>query len=407
MSTLSEILDLTRKHENLKKESINLVATKNAMSPLAKDMLKTDFGQRYCVGTPQETHNSNWLYPGVEYIAEIEKIGTKLGKELFGAGYFDFRPLSGSNAIAIILHSLTDAGNKIMRLSDTDGGHFATLPLAKRLGLKLIDFPYDKNELQIDVDRTIRLVEKEKPSLLIADASHVLFPHPVREITNAVGDTAPFSYDGSQVLGLIAGGQFQKPIEEGVCELHGATHKTFPGPQKSIICRKNDDEVAEKIRYGVFPALTSNSHLHHILALIITMLEMKEFGEDYAKQTISNAKALATYLCERGFRVSTEHRNFTESQQVWVESANAKEEMMLLGKANIFVNCVVLPSTSAFGLRLGTQEMTRYGMKEKDMEQIAEFMKDVIIGKKDIKVLKEKVINFRKDFQDVKYCLTE
>ncbi|MHA1782770.1 MAG: serine hydroxymethyltransferase, partial [Promethearchaeota archaeon] len=197
-----------------------------------------------------------------------------------------------------------------------------------------------------------------------------------------------------------------------------STHKTLPGPQHGALVSDREDLV-ELLKSCTFPALLSNHHLHNVAGLAIALAEMLEFGREYHKNVIENAKALGQALNERGFKVLMEHKGFTESHQIVVDITNFEKTIglggdieRLLEEANIIINRNLLPwdiiegrhYQNPGGLRLGTSEITRLGMGKSEMDEIAEFFKKLIIDKKDPKKVKEEVADFRKDFQTIKYC---
>jgi glycine hydroxymethyltransferase len=189
-------------------------------------------------------------------------------------------------------------------------------------------------------------------------------------------------------------------------------HKTFPGPQGGIIFT-DDEKLKKRIDDSVFPGLVSNHHLHHLAGLAIALAEMLEFGEAYAKQIVSNAKALAEALYERGFDVLCEKKGFTQSHQVLVDvTKNGKGTRVasFLEENNIILNKNLLPwdkldkSVDPSGIRIGTQELTRLGMKENEMAEIAEFIKSVVVDNRNVK---KGVIDFRNDFNKLKYSFND
>ena len=218
-------------------------------------------------------------------------------------------------------------------------------------------------------------------------------------------------YDGAHVLGLIAGGCFQDPLKEGADLLVGSTHKTFPGPQGGIILCKED--IAHKIDDAVFPGVVSNHHLHHLAALGIATAEMLEFGSAYSKQIIKNAKALAQELYELGFNVLCEDQGFTESHQLAMDVSNIGRAAKLakdLEANNVILNKNLFPwddvnrSDDPSGIRIGTQEITRSGLKEDEMAEIAQFIKKVTVDGKNVE---EEVTEFIKQYNTVKYAFKE
>jgi glycine hydroxymethyltransferase len=280
-------------------------------------------------------------------------------------------------------------------------------------------FPYDYDELTIDVDKTKerlrRLVsEGKKPTLAMFGGSVLPFPHPVKELAEVFHEVdAKINYDAAHVSGLIAGKTFQDPLREGADAVTMSTHKTFPGPQHGMVL--SWERYADEIKRATFPGLVSNHHLHAMAGVALTLAEMLEFGEAYAQQIIKNTKALGQALYMRGLKVLGEHRGFSESHILWIDIWEHGDGGKIEGEleaANIIVNRNLLPLdvrmgrhyTHPGGIRLGTQEVTRLGMRESDMETIADFIKRVVIDKKSSTQVKQDVTDFRKDFQQIHFC---
>jgi len=286
--------------------------------------------------------------------------------------------------------------------------------LAGKLGLNVVFLPFDKEEMNIDVDKAEKVIRDVEPDLVLFGASVFLFPHPVKELRDVAKEVeAVVAYDASHVLGLIAGKQFQNPLKEGADVVTSSTHKTFPGPQHGMIMCKT--EFKEAVDRAVFPGVLSNHHLHNVVALAIALCEMRAFGIDYAKQIVKNAKALAEALANEGFEVVAEHKGFTESHQVLVDlipsGLSGLEAEKMLERAGILVNRNLLPwdkergrnFRDPSGIRIGVQEVTRLGMREEEMKDVARFMADVLLRKKDVREVAKNVAEFRKDFVKIEY----
>jgi glycine hydroxymethyltransferase len=288
-------------------------------------------------------------------------------------------------------------------------------------GLKVRHFEYDEKELSIDVDKSIKRIKKmtragKSVNLLMFGASVFPFPHPVKEFREIADEMGAFvAYDGAHVAGLIAGGCFQDPLREGADVLSMSTHKTLPGPQGGLIL--SWQKYADRLRRATFPGLVSNHHLNSVAGKAIAFLEMLSFGREYAKQIISNAKALGQSLYEQGFNVLAEHKGFTESHTVLVDvtrtplkDGRACEEA--LEKANIIINRNLLPwdirehrhYLAPGGIRLGSSEVTKLGMRESDMKEIAAFIKRVVMDGETTEIVKRDVEKFRESFKKVRYC---
>jgi len=204
-----------------------------------------------------------------------------------------------------------------------------------------------------------RAIRETKPKLILLGASLFLFPHPIQEMLVAADEVdATLVYDASHVLGLIAGNKFQDPLREGADVVTSSTHKTFPGPQGALILCK--EALSDRIDRAVFPGTVSNHHLHHIAGLAVTLQEMIHFGEAYAAQIQSNAKALAQALYDAGFNVLCEHKGFTESHQIAIDVRDlggGDRVAKRLEEAYIITNKNMLPFDNEpdkpSGIRLG------------------------------------------------------
>jgi glycine hydroxymethyltransferase len=407
--------ELLSSHTEWRRLCLNLIAAENVQSPSVKAALASDLGGRYGTFKDTECVRIYTSYAGTQYIAEIANTTSLLARRVFQAEYVDIRPLSGNIADVVTIQGLTAPGETVVNTSAKDGGHTfymnvpETCPALRRRWEHLV---FDEEGVNVDVERSIELLERVKPRLVILGASHMLFPLPLREIADAARSLGAFvSYDASHVLGLIAGKEFQDPLREGAMIVHSSTHKTLGGPQGGIIF-SNEEEVFERVSRVVYPALQDNPHFNRILALGVCLSEMEEFGEAYAKQVIANSKALAEALHERGFHLLAEDRGFTESHLCRVDfkpyvSSGAKGSEML-ERANIIVSLSPMPGDTAetgrTGARVGVAEMTRMGMKEGEMEEIADFWKMVLIDKRDAEKVARKVADFRAGFQKVHYC---
>jgi glycine hydroxymethyltransferase len=405
-----EVIELVKKHNNWrKKECINLIASENVTSPLVDMVYLSDASHRYAEGLPFKR-----FYQGTKYIDELEEKANNVLGELFNAKFVDIRAISGTTANGAAFYSLANAGDKALVIPVFAGSHVSHTKygILGALGIKETEMPFNGDEMNIDLDATIKKIKEEKPKIIILGGTVILFEQPIREIKEVANEVgAHVIYDAAHVLGLIAGKRFQNPVVEGVDLTTSSTHKTFPGPQGGL-CMSNNEEAFKKYKRVIFPVFVSNHHLHRIAATIITAYEMKYFGEEYAENIIRNAKALAESLHEYGFKVLGEKKGFTETHQVVLnvkELGGGAYVAEYLEKCNIITNKNLIPGdTSAMvknpsGLRLGVQEMTRYGMGRSEMQYIAELIYKALIKKVDPEIIKKEVIEFRKNFQQIKY----
>lgn len=397
--------------------SLPMIASENVLSPLCREMLISDFHGRYAEGTPGHRY-----YEGCEIFDRVEEKAMELAKKLFNCSYADVRPTAGTTANIGILKALIKPGETATVLDLANGAHisFGKWGGAGVRGINLVSYPFNDDEMNIDVDGAVRLIKKTKPKLALNGRSVFLFPSPIKDIAEAAHDVGAYLvYDAAHVLGLIGGKQFQDPLREGADVMSGSTHKTLPGPQGGMLVSDHegktdkDKSFLRKLGFGIFPGVTSSYHLHHVAAKAIAFAEHLEFGEEYAKQTIKNAQRFAQALHERGFKVFGEKLGFTESHQILlaVGPGKGKEASKKLDNAGIVTNMNTIPGDedplNPSGLRLGTPELTRIGMKEKEMDEIAEFYARVLLKKDNPKKIKNDIKEFRKDFQELHYCFKE
>ncbi|UTB33800.1 MAG: serine hydroxymethyltransferase [Methanobacterium sp. ERen5] len=404
-----KIKEITKEHHNWMENSINLIASENITSTSVREALASDLSHRYAEGL-----SGCRLYEGCKYVDEIEDITVDLSKKIFKAEHANVQPISGVTANMASFFALAKHGDPMMALEVPVGGHIshASVSAAGIRGLKVSPHPFDETKMNIDPDAMKKDILEKKPKIVLLGGSLFLFPHPVEEAREAADEVgAKVMYDGAHVLGLIAGGYFQDPLKEGADLLVGSTHKTFPGPQGGIILCKED--IAHKIDDAVFPGVVSNHHLHHLAALGIATAEMLEFGSAYAKQIIKNAKALAQELYELGFNVLCEDQGFTESHQLAMDVSNIGRAAKLakdLEANNVILNKNLFPwddvnrSDDPSGMRIGTQEITRRGLKEAEMAEIAQFIKKVTVDGKNVE---KDVTEFIKQYNTVKYAFKE
>lgn len=419
-ASYQNVLKLLKRHHKLFQTAIPLIASENIPSPAVREALTTDLGNRYAEGWPGER-----VYAGCKYIDQIELICMDLAKELFKAEFVDVRPISGVVANLIAYTAFVEPNDLMVALSIPCGGHismgkkrFGGTAGAVR-GLRIEYFPYSYEELNIKVDETKEMVEAlvkkgDPPNLAMFGGSVLPFPHPVKELVDTFHDAGTkVIYDAAHVAGLIAGGKFQDPLREGVDVITGSTHKTLPGPQHGIVISWS--KYADQLKKATFPGLVSNHHPHAMAGLALALAEMLEFGSDYVKQIILNAKTLSQALHKEGFKVLGEKQGFTESHVFWVDITDYDHGGIIekeLEKANIIINRNLLPwdikmgrhFTNPGGIRLGTAEVTRLGMKEAEMVEVAGLIRRIVIDKEPVDKVRADVASLREGYTKVQYC---
>lgn len=407
------VRELTRKHSAWFKDSIPLIASENVMSPAAREVLNSDLSNRYAEGLPGKR-----FYQGNIYVDQIETICEDLAREVFACRFADVRSTSGTVSNMAVLMALTKTRDKMTTVALSDGGHIshAKIGATGMRGIKTFNYPFDEKNMNIDVQGAKRLIREVKPKVALFGQSVFLFPTPLDEMKDVFSEVGCSTwYDAAHVLGLIAGRKFQDPLKEGIDVISGSTHKTLPGPQHGMILSDLTKQGLEaSLRRGVFPGVTSNHHLHSVAALAVTLAETREFGEAYADQVIRNAKALGQGLFERGMEVLCEHLGFTESHMIVVDVEQFQGGAKVakdLEAANIILNKNLLPWDSdpvrPCGIRIGSQELTRLGMKEKEMAEVAELVARVVVKGQAPEKVKPDVIDLKRQFTKVHYCFFE
>jgi glycine hydroxymethyltransferase len=416
----NKVFTALENHQNWFANSIPLIASENVPSPAVREAIISDFGNRYAEGWAGER-----VYAGCIYIDQVEIICMDLARRLFGAEFADVRPVSGVNANLTVYSAFTDPGETMLALAIPNGGHISaarkefngTAGLVH--GLNVEYFAFDRDNWNIDVDKTKEKVKKleedgKKPKLAMFGGSLFLFPHPVKELADFLkSEGIVVCYDSAHVSGLIAGGQFQAPLKEGADAMTLSTHKTLFGPQGGTVL--SWDKYADKIKAAAFPGTSSNHHLHHVAGKAVAFAEFLEFGQEYAKQVISNAQALGQALNEEGIDVLASNLGFTKSHQIAVNITKfglGGDLEKVLEKANIILNRQLIPGDvqagrhyqNPGGLRLGTSEVTRLGMKQGEMKVIASLMGRIIVKKEDPTRVKLEVEEMRKNFQKVHFA---
>lgn len=393
-----------------------MIASENVASKMVRQVMSSDLGQRYAEGWPGER-----VYAGCRYIDQIELTAIELAKKLFRAEFVDVRPTSGVVANLAVYSALSSPGDVMMALPIPNGGHISagkrefsgTAGLVHFLELEY--FAFNKDEMNIDVDGTKKRIRELKKPLKIGmfGGSLFLFPHPIRELAATVRDAgATVCYDAAHVAGLIAGGQFQDPLREGAEVMTFSTHKTLFGPQGGAIAASR--RLSEDIKKAVFPGTTSNHHLHGVAAKALLFAEFLQFGKQYAKDVVVNARALGEGLADLGEKVLGEKNGYTRSHQVAVDVTkycDGGEMEKRLEDQNIIVNRQLIPGdlqagrhyTNPGGIRLGVAELTRLGMGKSEMKEVAEILHLAMASESRRQVL-SRTKELRKGYQTVKYA---
>ncbi|MDE0186688.1 MAG: glycine hydroxymethyltransferase [Candidatus Poribacteria bacterium] len=409
-ANVRDIESLLQKHGNFRADCLNLIASENSPSPLVERLLSEELNRRYGYYTGIDLHQR--AYRGNRYIVQIEESAQELAKQLFRAAYVDLRPLSGNIAGIAAAFALGSPGDTVLEVHNAHRYAHKLASSFLKVDLHSVDIPWDGEKYNIDLDRTIALIQHHRPKLVIIGSALFLFPQPVRELKTAMRQFNPDSYliyDAAHVMGLIAGGRFQSPLDEGADVIVTSTHKTLAGPQGGMILT-NDRAIAERMGSALTPLLIANHHLGRLPALAATFLEWLTFGKAQASAIINNAKALGQALHERGLRLVGSELGYTESHTLLPivdEFGEGGALAKRLEACNIIVGSAEVPAKlGSHGLRIGVQEVTRYGMTPSDAPEIAECIINALRGD-NLDDLRRKVIALARRFNRIRFTLDD
>ncbi len=367
------------------------------LSNNATKALSSDIGRRYLFKNAyQVSGNGSYTYSGTKYLNEIVDRCQDLAKDIFNVEYVSIYPVSGHQANMGVLFAFTKPNDLIICHSPESGGYpgLDKNRLPKFLGLDVAYFPMREDiKISIDIEKTKEMIFAKKPKLIIFSSAHTLLQPKLKEFVDVCKAVdCKIVYDGSHPLGLIAGKHFYDPLNQGVDIFIGGTQKSFWGPQGAIIAtNKYIDEIQNVEQF----VMVDNPHFNRIDALTVALEEMKEFGYNYADQIIKNSKTLARCLFEYGLPVQYENMGFTESHMFKFQVFDGYLDLVNnLKKANIMIDSAG---------RIGTNEMTRMGIQESEMNEIAKFI-NIIYRDGFSEKIKQSVLSFRSLFNDIQFC---
>lgn len=396
-------------------ECLNLLAPEAPMSPTVRGLLATEVGQRAAEG---HIGPANRWFAGTAYIDEIEALCVELLKRVFGTNYADHRLVASMLGNLTVYAALTQPGDPIMSLTQPFGGHSSNRsdgPAGVR-GLRIHDVPVDPVELEVDLDAFRVAARQVRPVLVALGASMTLFPLPVAAMAETVAEWGGrVFFDGAHQLGLIGGGQFQDPIREGACVLTGSAGKTFSGPQSGVIVW-DDPALTVPLTDAIFPTLAATHQVNRVAALAAAAAEFLAFGRAYMAQIVANAQALGRALHERGVPMLAAHKGFTRTHQAIADVrqfGGGDPVARRLAEANLITNKNLIPTDDPAdwdhpgGLRIGTTEVTRWGMKEPEMARIADLIADLLHGRRAAAEVQRDAVDLRRSFPTLQYCFPE
>ncbi|MEO7773859.1 MAG: serine hydroxymethyltransferase [Steroidobacteraceae bacterium] len=362
-------------------DHIELIASENYASPRVLEAQGSVLTNKYAEGYPGKRY-----YGGCEFVDIAETLAIERAKQLFGAGFANVQPNSGSQMNQAVFLALLQPGDTFMGLDLNSGGHLTHGSPVNLSGkwFKVVSYGVRANDHLLDMDEVANKARAHKPKLIVAGGtaySRSWDWQKFREIADSVG--AYLMVDMAHIAGLVAGGAHDSPVPHAHVTTT-TTHKSLRGPRGGMILT-NDEAIAKKINSAVFPGLQGGPLMHVIAAKAVALLEalQPEF-RDYAKQIVTNSRAMCQVLTQRGYRIvsgGTDNHLFLldlSDKQITGKDADAA-----LGHANITVNKNTVPNDprSPFvtsGLRIGTPAATTRGFKEKEAAQVAGWIAEVL-----------------------------
>ena len=421
------------------RDCFNLIPSESTPSLLVKMCEIADPSGRYAEHRTMKG-DEVYFYQGTDFVRDVEVECQKEMAAYFGCTDIELRPISGQMANEVVFKGVVkfiNRGRAEGRLSRRlrlvlnneliYGGHLSAQPMGALFNFveedpatgkeQVVNFPVRRdNPYKPDLDALAAILETRRPELVVFGKSMFLYREPVKLVADIVRgwkERPVLMYDMAHVLGLY--GAFQAPFEEGADIVTGSTHKTFFGTQRGVVAGNIPKESPFRplwieIKGRAFPGSTSNHHLGTLLGLLMASYEMNAFKEPFQKQVRANAKALAKALHAHGIPVEGDPSDgYTETHQVIIRVKSFGPGMEIarrLETNNVLTNYQALPDDATFlessGIRLGVQEMTRFGMVEKDFDTLAGLMSDIIVRNKPAGA---DVARYRKNFLTMGFTL--
>lgn len=362
--------------------TVPLCAAENVISDFVKYPLKLSVQERYIMNSDYSfTETGNFI--GAEYLLPFYKSISEICRNDFGANFTDSRTLTGMNCIMLLLMSLTKIGDNIMILGKEHGGHASVEPICKRLGLNVIHAPYSMDSMEPDYDCINNIIKSNRirmtllaPSDLISDIKMDLI-----DTNNTI-----VVYDATQLLGMIQVGVRNNPLKNARRNfiMIGGTHKTLAGPTHALMMT-NDRDLFSIIDRMVNPTYIRNTQMHQVLSLLCALIENHEYGQEYQNGTIKIANSLADCLKESLSEfpdikiIDRNDGSYTQTHQIFLE---CPEYMMSRIHKNAVKSGVTLNTKEkelfhGCGIRLGTQEISRYKWGIEDLRIIASIFREL------------------------------
>ncbi|MFW2334189.1 serine hydroxymethyltransferase [Ilumatobacter sp.] len=388
-------------------ECINLNPAANTMNPRAEALLASGLGSRPSLGYPGDKYEM-----GLEAIEQIEIIAAELAAEVFRASFAEVRVGSGALANLYAFMAACRPGDPIIVPPATIGGHVTHNPggAADLYGLDIHEAPVDADRYTVDVDAVRTLARRVRPGLISIGGSLNLTHHPVaalRDVADEVG--AVLLFDAAHLSGPIAGGVWPNPLDDGAHVMTMSAYKSLAGPPSGLLVT-NDATIAERVDSIAFPGLTANFDAANTAALAIALTDWQAHGADYARDMVASAQRLATELADRRVPVhrplDDEPATSSHAFALRATDGDGHAAAQRLRRSNLLTSAIGLPDDGAAGVRVGTNEIVRWGLTGDHLGELADLFARAWFGDDGASGPADEVSTFRRRFTSIHYCTT-
>ena len=358
--------------EQYRNNVLPLCAAENIISEFSKHPLLYGLQERYILdGYLNYDESTNMI--GSQKLLPFYEIINLQCKKLFGSIYADCRSLSGMNALQNILLALVNQGDTILIQSSESGGHVALPNILRKLNINYIEAPYNYETIDYDYDKINCILEKENIDFILFAPTDILFFPDFKKFKVPLSTTVIF--DASQILAFYINSQENNPLSiNNKVILMGGTHKTIPGVAKALIMTNNQD-LANKIDSTINPLYLRNTHMHNVASLILTLIEMQCYAKSYCSNMSENSNYLGKKLSQYGLDVINCNGVFSKTHQIFFHmEKNLNIFYHMANKFGISLNKKNKKLFKGFGVRLGVQEITRYGWDKEELDIIAKIL---------------------------------
>ncbi len=369
---MTGVIDIVRNHNKYRSETLNLQVSENVLSPLVKEALSSDMASRYSLELDGED-----AYGGTKYSVELVSKVESLACDVYGAKYAEVRTTGGHIAAEAVLLGLIRKKQSILAIEEKHGGYtgYSQGYLPNMFGFQSYPIPFDNEKQEIDFERLERNIEQTSPKLIVLGQSLFVKAYDLKRIRELADRAdAYLVYDGSHVMGLIAGKAFQSDVMKYVDVLYGSTHKTFFGPQGGIVLSDNE-QLMDAVRRNITWKTMDNYHISRVAALGVALEEMKKFGQEYASKVVSNTKELSKSMDAEHIPVRFAPW-YSESHQILLDTEGlvSQGSSTLEFSKKLEANGIIVDREG----RVGTAEATRMGIK--DIARVGPLMSKAMKG---------------------------